>query len=199
MAIIILVIELNQPCVHLLQNHQPDVYMNLAEKAVKYAQGNPLALKVMGSNLYNKSMEEWGDELEKLESTSDDKILKILKVSYNDLDDNQKQIFLDIACFFKSNDKDHVESILNGCSLFARTGISRLLDKCLITVSNKKLEMHDLLQEMGKDIVRRECVKKPGKRSRLWNPKDIYNVLRKDLVRTKCVATLLFFFISQIL
>ena len=129
-------------------------------------------------------MEEWGNELEKLESTSDDKILKILKISYDDLDDNQKQIFLDIACFFKSNYKDHVQSILKGCKLFATTGISSLVDKCLITVSNKKLEMHDLLQQMGKDIVCRECVKNPGKRSTLWNPKDIYNVLRKDMVRT---------------
>ena len=43
--------------------------------------------------------------------------------------------------------------------------------------------MHDLLQEMGRDIVRKECPKDPGKRSRLWLYKDIDSVLTKNTVR----------------
>ena len=42
--------------------------------------------------------------------------------------------------------------------------------------------MHDLLQEMGKEIVRQHS-KEPGKRSRLWNHEDIHLVLTKDMVR----------------
>ncbi|XP_017627884.1 disease resistance protein RPP2B-like [Gossypium arboreum] len=37
--------------------------------------------------------------------------------------------------------------------------------------------MHYMLEEMGKDIVRKESID-PGKRSRLWNAKDVYQVLR---------------------
>ncbi|XP_039010010.1 disease resistance-like protein DSC1 isoform X1 [Hibiscus syriacus] len=37
--------------------------------------------------------------------------------------------------------------------------------------------MHDMLEEMGKDIVRRES-KDPGQRSRLWISKDVYQVLK---------------------
>ena len=45
--------------------------------------------------------------------------------------------------------------------------------------------MHDLLQEMGRDIVRKECPKdQPEKRSRLWLYKDIDSVLTKNTVRS---------------
>ncbi|KAK8515118.1 hypothetical protein V6N12_001278 [Hibiscus sabdariffa] len=37
--------------------------------------------------------------------------------------------------------------------------------------------MHDVLEEMGKDIVLQEP-KNPGKRRRLWSPKDVVQVLK---------------------
>ncbi|GMP63289.1 hypothetical protein CsSME_00025029 [Camellia sinensis var. sinensis] len=33
---------------------------------------------------------------------------------------------------------------------------------------------------MGKEIVRQESLKEPGERSRLWNHKDSFNVLREN-------------------
>ncbi|XP_059313474.1 disease resistance protein RPV1-like [Lycium ferocissimum] len=38
--------------------------------------------------------------------------------------------------------------------------------------------MHQLVRDMGRDIVRREAPVDPGKRSRLWQHSDSYNVLR---------------------
>ncbi|XP_059450982.1 disease resistance protein RPV1-like [Corylus avellana] len=64
-----------------------------------------------------------------------------------------------------------VTKILGSC------GIKELMDRCLITESDKLLEMHDLLQEMGREIVRQESPKEPGKRSRLWFHEDVRNVL----------------------
>jgi hypothetical protein len=43
--------------------------------------------------------------------------------------------------------------------------------------------MHDLIQEMGKQIVREESLKNPGQRSRLFNPKEVCDVLKKNKVR----------------
>jgi len=43
--------------------------------------------------------------------------------------------------------------------------------------------MHDLLQDMGQDIVRQECPKMPRKRSRLWQYKDINHVLTENKVK----------------
>ena len=43
--------------------------------------------------------------------------------------------------------------------------------------------MHQLVQEMGREIVRQESPKELGERSRLWNHKDSFNVLRENTVR----------------
>jgi hypothetical protein len=43
--------------------------------------------------------------------------------------------------------------------------------------------MHDLIEDMGREIVRQESPKEHGKRSRLWFHKDIVEVLEENLVR----------------
>ncbi|KAK9992808.1 hypothetical protein SO802_022511 [Lithocarpus litseifolius] len=40
--------------------------------------------------------------------------------------------------------------------------------------------MHDLLQDMGQEIVRRESPREPGGRSRLWIYKDVIRVLKNN-------------------
>ena len=97
-------------------------------------------------------------------------VQKILRVSYDKLDDVEQGIFLDIASFFRGEGKDFVLRILGSD---ADIVIRVLQERCLITISENKLDMHDLLQKMGKEIVRRECPKEPGKRSRLRDPNDI--------------------------
>jgi hypothetical protein len=57
-----------------------------------------------------------------------------------------------------------------------------LKDRCLISISEGRIVMHDLVQEMGHEIVRQQCVNDTGKRSRLWKPEDIYDVLGKNKV-----------------
>lgn len=42
--------------------------------------------------------------------------------------------------------------------------------------------MHDLIQDMGHEIVRLQCEDDPGKRSRLWKADDVNNVLSKNKV-----------------
>jgi hypothetical protein len=42
--------------------------------------------------------------------------------------------------------------------------------------------MHDLVQELGQDIVRQECPQDPRNHSRLWLYNDIDNVLTKNMV-----------------
>eukprot|EP00257_Ricinus_communis_P026352 XP_025013766.1 disease resistance-like protein DSC1 [Ricinus communis] len=161
---------------HAFKGNPPaEALMEVARVAVEYGRGIPLALKVLGSNLYNKNIEEWKDHLKKLEGISDKKIRNVLKISFDDLDKDEKEIFLDIACFFKSEEKDKVENILSSFGHSAIIGIRSLLDKSLITISNNKICMHDLLQQMGRDIVLQEGVKNPEKRSRLWIPQDIYH------------------------
>ena len=96
-----------------------------------------------------------------------------------------KEIFLDIACFFRGKTKDRVVEILEKCGFDARIGIRVLIDKSLLAIENNKLCMHDLVQEMGKEIIRQESRGEPGKRSRLWLIEDLFHVLTKDTVRQR--------------
>ncbi|KAL1342033.1 hypothetical protein AAHE18_09G130600 [Arachis hypogaea] len=152
-------------------------YEDLSQRAVDYAGGVPLALKVLGSNLRDTSIEFWDSELNKLKDYPYDGIQKVLRVSYDGLDILEQKIFLDIAFFFKDENKYFVEKILNASGLFAVSGIKVLTNKALITISkDKKIQMHDLIRDMGLNIVR-QGIKDPGKRSRLKDIEEVSDVL----------------------
>nr|XP_028958143.1 disease resistance protein TAO1-like isoform X2 [Malus domestica] len=160
-------------------------FKELAEKVAAYAGRVPLALTVLGSLFYNcKSEEEWVEEFNKLKQFSRKDIQKVLRISYDGLEQNEKDIFLDIACFHKGKDVYLVKRKLASCGRFPKTGIDILINRCLISIDSKWgseiIEMHDLLQEMGRTIVQEQCIKDPGKRSRLFTAEDVYCVLKSN-------------------
>ncbi|XP_040957994.1 disease resistance protein RUN1 [Gossypium hirsutum] len=132
-----------------------------------------------------KSRKEWESEVDKLKEYERPKISQILRSSFDDLDELEKNIFLDIAIFFKGTLRKDVEKILSCCYKGVVSGISNLIHKCLLdsTPDIEWIFMHDMLEEMGKDIVRKESIN-PEKRSRLWGAKDVFQVLRYN----KCLA-----------
>ncbi|XP_060674093.1 disease resistance protein Roq1-like isoform X2 [Ziziphus jujuba] len=170
-------------CLHAFgQNSDLLGYEALSTSVAGYAHGNPLALEVLGSSLYSKSINEWESALDKLETDPDKDIQKVLKISYDGLGDKSIQdIFLDIACFFDGEvDRDYVESILHRTERSDATiAISVLIDKSLIIECQSRLSMHALLRQMGKAIVYDEN-KEPGNRSRLWRTKDVCHVLERN-------------------
>ncbi|KAJ0541042.1 putative TIR domain, P-loop containing nucleoside triphosphate hydrolase [Helianthus annuus] len=151
------------------------------DQVVKYCEGNPLALEVLGSSTfkYNADM-IMPSQLRLLETDMDSRIQSVLMRSYLSLSNNTvKELFLHIACFFIGIDIDYAVKILEP-DYAARSGIETLLEKCLLSVSpKKKLMMHRLLQEMAKSIVRQESPKFPTKRSRVWLSSDSYKILSK--------------------
>ncbi|XP_061343330.1 disease resistance protein RPV1-like [Gastrolobium bilobum] len=157
-------------------NHPLTGYEVLSNRAIAYAKGLPLVLKVVGCFLHSKTKNEWESELQKLKRIPDDEIQSKLQLSYEGLDDQEKDIFLDIACFLKGKREEHVVSLLNDFN--PRIGLRNLQDNALITIEHDFVKMHDLIQEMGREIVRQESIKDPGKRSRLWDPEDVYDVLK---------------------
>ncbi|XP_060668155.1 disease resistance protein RUN1-like [Ziziphus jujuba] len=161
----------------------PTNYIEMSNQVVAYANGIPLALKVLSSFLCSKSKEEWASELRKLKVVPNMEIQNVLRLSYEGLDDREKDIFHDIACFFKRDDRDDVQSILNACGFFTNIGIRVLIDKSLITIMDNKLWMHDLLQEMGKEIIHQQSTKELGNSSRLWND-DVYHLLENNTVNS---------------
>ncbi|XP_044509369.1 disease resistance-like protein DSC1 [Mangifera indica] len=163
------------------QNRPAFGYNELSSRVIKYAEGVPLALKVLGSFFRGKTKSEWESAIYNLEQMPCKNIQMVLKVSYDGLDLYEKNIFLDIACFLKWESRDIIIKFLNSSGFFAEIGISVLIDRCLITVSNNRITMHALLQEMGWEIVQEECYRDPSNRSRLWNHADIHHVLKNNM------------------
>ncbi|TQD81787.1 hypothetical protein C1H46_032648 [Malus baccata] len=167
---------------HAFRKNSPDKeYLQVSRKVVDYCGGLPLALEVLGSYLFERSTSEWKSALEKLKFHPHPEILKSLKISFDKLHDYElKSIFLDVSCFFTGMSKDYVMKILDGCDLYPEIGITVLQERCLVTVDhNLKLVMHDLLRDMGREIVRSES-SEPGERSRLWHHDDVIDVLRNE-------------------
>ncbi|XP_050291171.1 disease resistance protein RPV1-like [Quercus robur] len=162
------------------KDYPPKLYLNVSKHFVQYANGLPLAIKVLGSFLFNRSIDEWKIAFDRLKEFSERKILDVLQISFDGLHETEKEIFLHIACFFNQEEQDHVIEILDCLDLYPKIGLRVLIDKSLIKVHSNQLWMHDLLQEMGWDIVRQKCRKELWKRSRLWLCKDIDKVLTSN-------------------
>ncbi|XP_059454984.1 disease resistance protein RUN1-like [Corylus avellana] len=82
----------------------------------------------------------------------------------------------------KGENVEYVTKIVDSCGFHSYSGIEELKDKCLITeFSDKSLVIHELLQEMGREIVQHESPEEPSKHSRLWFHEDVCHVLEENM------------------
>ncbi|KAK9070934.1 hypothetical protein SSX86_009502 [Deinandra increscens subsp. villosa] len=163
------------------RDHPIEPYIVQTEHVVEHCGGLPLALKVMGSLLNGKTIDVWKDVTRKLEAIPNSKIQKLLQISYDTLEDTEdKDLFLHVACFFVGKDKEFIVKLLAECDLYPEDGIQNLKDRCLLSIEDGRVMMHQLVKKMGQEVVRQESPKDLGKRSRLWNHQDSYNVLREN-------------------
>ena len=163
--------------------HPPKDYLDLSSSFVHYAKGLPLAINVLGSSLYDRPKKEWEGELNRLKEHPNKEIIEILEIGFDGLEGTEKEIFLNIACFFNMGEKDYIIGMLDCLGLHPRIGLNILIEKSLLNYYKNKYWMHDLLQQMGRDMVRRDCPLEPEKWSKLWLYKDICSALMKNMVR----------------
>ncbi|KAK4594864.1 hypothetical protein RGQ29_018551 [Quercus rubra] len=162
------------------EEHPREDYLKLSKHFVNYACGLPLAIEILGSFLFGKSIDEWNSTLKRLKQFPEKGILQVLRISFEGLHETEKEIFLNIACFFNHEKTKDVVEILNYLDLFPDVGLGVLFDKSLVKFWGHTLWMHDLLQEMGKNIVYEKCPTEPGKCGKLWLFKDINDVLTEN-------------------
>ncbi|XP_057973729.1 disease resistance protein Roq1-like [Malania oleifera] len=79
------------------QIYPKEEYVEVINSLITHANGLPLALKILGSFLCGRGVDEWKSVLNKLKKYPNEEIQKILKISYDALDERQKDLFLDIA------------------------------------------------------------------------------------------------------
>ena len=95
------------------KEHIPDEFLELSNKFLNYVDGLPLALEVLGSFLFGKSIVEWKSALERLKEGPGRSVIQVLEISFDGLDYLEKEIFLHIAYFFNHTKKDYAVDILN--------------------------------------------------------------------------------------
>ncbi|XP_008245069.1 PREDICTED: TMV resistance protein N-like [Prunus mume] len=157
------------------RSEPPKDYLELAQRAIAFADGLPLALTILGSHLHNRGIQRWQVILDGYKGEPYTHIERILRKSYDALDDCAKEFFLDIACFFKGEYRDYVLQIV------PKKFIEEFVDKAMITIEwDDKILMHELLANLGKDIVHKESPNDPGQRSRLWFYEDVKQVLTES-------------------
>ncbi|KAK8329513.1 hypothetical protein V6Z12_A11G326000 [Gossypium hirsutum] len=146
-------------CQRAFKSNYPTGYrLELSKMVLSVADGNPLAIKVVGSSLYGKDKTYQESTVKKLKQVPNPDIHKLLICSFDALDCEEKDIFLDIACFFKGENRDDVTRIMDAC------------------------------YQMGWNVVCKESPLEPKRRSRLWIPNDIYDVLIENTVRTLFIS-----------
>ena len=159
-------------------------YSDLSRRVAEYVGCIPLALKVLASSfLYcNNNKEDWEEELNKLKKYPNTEVQNVLRYSFDGLEENEKGIFLDIACFLNLENICYAKRMLEMHGFYASSGVKILIDMSLISIREGRIQMHDLLQEMRRAVER--GFEDLGKRKWYWNAEDAYRVLKTNTVRT---------------
>jgi hypothetical protein len=144
-------------------NHVTNDIKKISMEIIKACGGLPLSLEVLGSYLRDISiLEVWKDALHTLKNGknitggSEDEVLwPTLRISYDHLDKDHQNMFLDIACFLVGFNKITLNRVYwNGddsCSPMLR--LQNLKDRSLIKwAEDGGLYMHEQLQDMGRNI-----------------------------------------------
>ncbi|EOA12833.1 hypothetical protein CARUB_v10025792mg [Capsella rubella] len=153
--------------------------LKLCKKYVDYAGGNPGALKELGKELCGEDEAHWEARLATLPHCCNPKIQSELRISYDKLSEQQKDAFLDIACFFRSEEEDYVKCLLDPYGPDSSEVVRDLAEKLLICISAGRIEMHNLLCTFGQELGSSD-ENKSGKR--MWNHEKIKNTLRSEQI-----------------
>uniref|UniRef100_A0A7N0T9T7 TIR domain-containing protein n=1 Tax=Kalanchoe fedtschenkoi TaxID=63787 RepID=A0A7N0T9T7_KALFE len=166
---------------HSLVNRNPSSQSQevLLEGFLRHCHGLPLAQILMGHMLRDETQETWEDLLKEMDRYPNKDVQNVFRMSYEAVGDNDaKELFLYVACFFIGVHKKHAAIILESCGLRAVSGLQKLINRCLLLVDyDNRLSMHKSIEKMGKEIVDQEAV---DKRSILWNSKDSLSLLLND-------------------
>ncbi|PTQ26591.1 hypothetical protein MARPO_0893s0001 [Marchantia polymorpha] len=149
-------------------------------KIVAKCDGLPLTLEVIGTYLKTKVRESiWMECLQALDEAKDvgrldDKLWAQLRVSYDRLGSQEKEIFLDAASFFSNSSWKLREAKACWRVLYGYKDIQwqTLIDLSLVydVTEEKSIQMHEQLRSLG---IRLASGWGTGGRCRTWTPKNV--------------------------
>eukprot|EP01018_Ginkgo_biloba_P005110 Gb_04247 [translate_table: standard] len=169
-------------CRHAFLKPRPTIgFDDLVLKFVEILDGLPLALETFGSHLYGIcERRAWEDTLKRISRILPSDIKERLRITFDELDNEEKSMFLDAACCLVGEKRDTAIRIWDASGWNGWLGFEALEQKRLIRADHKdRIRMHDHLRDMGRDIVDHESKRSPGSRSRLWRPNEIKKLLKE--------------------
>ncbi|KAH9288753.1 hypothetical protein KI387_032870 [Taxus chinensis] len=146
-----------------LQSHPATGYEDLVDGFLNFCGGLPLSLKVLGAHVSGSSDRSyWQFELDKVKRMLPEDIKQRLKISFDALDSEQKQIFMDIACFFIGKERYMATKIWKASGWNVEHALQILRDKSLVELVKNRhtnwqrdeyvFRMHDHLRDLGRDM-----------------------------------------------
>ncbi|KAH9305934.1 hypothetical protein KI387_010338 [Taxus chinensis] len=96
------------------------------------------------------------------------------KLSYDALDKDEQEVFIDIACFLIGERISLAIAIWDGFDLNGRDSWETLVNKCLVDLDqNNCITMHDHLRDLGRDLAHTHS------QSRLWRQEHLLNIQKQ--------------------
>jgi hypothetical protein len=166
-------------------NHVSNDFKNISMEIIKACKGLPLSLEILGCYLHGIcDLEIWKDALRELKVAQnmlggfDNEFLwKTLKISYDHLNEEHQNMFLDIACFFVGFKKKTFCRVYWNAddSSSPMLGLQNLTDRSFIKwAEDGSLYIHEQLRDMGRNIAMKVTMSRF-----IWKP-NIY--LQKNQV-----------------
>ncbi|KAL3728976.1 hypothetical protein ACJRO7_033551 [Eucalyptus globulus] len=150
------------------------------DRGKKICGGLPLALEVIGSFLNGKDKRIWETTLKKLKAIPNKEVKSRLNISFEALDYQEKEIFLDICCFFVGFDVRIVIHMWDSYNFFPEPSLEVLKHMSLIKITKgNQLWVHDQLRDLGRDIICQNGSLEPEKRSRVWDHEESIDLIGK--------------------
>ena len=136
-----------------LKNGAPDTDADTLHEVAELCENNPLALKLAGPLLAKESEytpEKLKRELEQNAAlTLGDKLLKIMKIAFEKLEDSLKHTLVYLSVFPRSFKRDAAEAILGAnCS----ADLTNLKKRCLIQKQDGRYLIHLLIRSYSKQV-----------------------------------------------
>ena len=187
--------------IHAFMSETPsEGFVELAETISDACGGLPLSLTVMGSYLFDKKepkdKEIWVESVRMLQGNPE--IIDKLRICYDGLPTNgDRAMFRDIACMLIGVKQEIAMTIWKSCincscscSKIPASSLRNLIDRSLVKLDeDDKLRMHDVLRDMGREVVKTDGVK--GQRqpttewTHLWDPARAEEELSRREVSSK--------------
>lgn len=170
----------------------PSNRIDLAIEVVSAAGLLPLALESVGSFLQNQEEQVWKNTINKLKEEPNHALQKKLKQSFDSLDVQQQQIFIDIACFLTEDDKKELIYVWEACGFLLEQEIKGLLSLSMIEYDTDKkcFKVQDQLRHFARLISRQNPRLRRSNES--WKDKDAICLLNGKMVRNGLFLSAIF-------